>query len=72
MFKDEFTIGFVLGVLGATTGAVAGYLVAKYEFGNLDDRLDGIEHYASDAANSSSLTYYLTLGKKPKMQEEDA
>lgn len=69
MSNKVFAIGFMLGVLGATTGAVAGYLVAKYEFGNLDNRLDGIEHYASNAANTSSLTYYWTLGKT---QEEDA
>ncbi len=72
MCIKDFTIGFVLGALGAVAGAIVGYKVAKEEFGNLDDRLDGIEHYASDAANSSSLTYYWTLGKKPKMQEEDA
>lgn len=72
MNNKDFAIGFVLGAVGTLVGAIAGYKAAKREFGNLDDRLDGIEHYASDAANSSSLTYYWTLGKRPKMQEEDA
>lgn len=76
MYIKVFIIGFVLGALGAAggvvAGAVVGYKTAKEEFGNLDNRLDGIEHYASDAANHSSLTYYWTLGKKPKIQEEDA